>query len=288
MPKPQGSHRPIQAAARPWAGRLRLFLALAMATALAACSSPPPTQVVHAADAAAPEVVLIRLRYSNVYLIRSHHAVLVDAGAPGDAPKILGALKAMGVEPHDLGLILLTHAHGDHAGAAAELHRLTGAPIALGAADAGMAARGRNDDLKTIGFEARLIKPFVDLRYTPFHPDIAIDAPLDLAPWGLSGQARISPGHTPGSVVVRLNDGEVFVGDMLRGGSMGGRIDPTHPHEHYFQADRRTNQRRLAELLAQGAREVYVGHGGPLTRQAIIAAFPDLTSRPIGDPAPKP
>ena len=90
--------------------------------------------------------VLIRIKgaISNCYLLLGDRPVLVDAGAPGDLPQILVALKKHGVELKQLALILLTHGHSDQAGCAAELHRRSGALVALHTADAALARSGQN------------------------------------------------------------------------------------------------------------------------------------------------
>src|SRR5919198_235283 len=63
----------------------------------------------------------------NCYLLRrdgSDRALIVD---PGDeAPKLLGAIEALGVE---LDGILLTHTHFDHVGAVAPIAKATGAEV---------------------------------------------------------------------------------------------------------------------------------------------------------------
>ena len=251
-------------------GPLAALLALSLLS-LPACASPPP-ETIRSADAAGPEVVEIKLPMSNAYLIKSAKPVLIDSGAPKDGPAILAALKAENVDMKN-GLILLTHAHGDHGGAAAELRRATGARIALGAGDAPIAAAGKNDELRPTSFEAEILKHFVDFKFEPFAPDIAISDSLDLSPWGIAGKAVVMPGHTPGSLVIKLNDREVFVGDMMRGGSMGGAVNPTQPHEHYFQPDIRRNQANIRSLIDGGAETFYLGHGGPVRREAVIKEF---------------
>ena len=54
---------------------------------------------------------------------------LIDAGLPNEAPKVLGYLERSGRKPSQVKRIVLTHRHGDHAGAAAELVKATGAEL---------------------------------------------------------------------------------------------------------------------------------------------------------------
>jgi glyoxylase-like metal-dependent hydrolase (beta-lactamase superfamily II) len=90
----------------------------------------------------------IGLPIVNVFLLRGERTVLVDAGAPGDGPAILRAAAALGVAPRDIALILLTHGHVDHFGAAAWLRQATGAPLAAHPGDLATMRSGRNPDLR--------------------------------------------------------------------------------------------------------------------------------------------
>jgi hydroxyacylglutathione hydrolase len=208
-------------------------------------------------------VETIRLRLSNVHLVRGERPVLVDAGAPGDADAIEAALRVRGVDPASVALLILTHAHGDHAGGAGALRRRHGIPIALGRAELPRAAAGRNGPLRTTGLEARLIRPLVDLVFGPFQPDVVVEDELDLAPWGVRGRARVAPAHTDGSLVLELGT-DAIAGDLVRGGWIGGRLAPTRPKPHYFMdhADRTVGE--LRALVAAGAVRLHVGHGGAL------------------------
>src|SRR5471030_1216807 len=62
-------------------------------------------------------------------LVGDDGCVLVDTGLPTSTKKIVAALKAAGRGYGDLKLIVVTHAHVDHAGGAAKLRALNGAPI---------------------------------------------------------------------------------------------------------------------------------------------------------------
>jgi metallo-beta-lactamase class B len=65
--------------------------------------------------------------------------VLVDACCPGDGPRILDNVRALGFEPRDVRALLVTHAHFDHLGGAAHVARETGAAVYVGDADREMA-----------------------------------------------------------------------------------------------------------------------------------------------------
>lgn len=220
------------------------------------------------------EIVQIKLSLSNAFLIKAKRPVLVDAGSPKDLPDIERALEAQGLKLADVALVIPTHGHSDHAGAAAQIRRSSRATIALGKGDVSMAKAGQNDDLKPTSLMGEILKRFtIDPKYEPFVPDIVIDGTLDLAPWGILGKVLTMPGHTPGSVVVILDDGRALVGDMILGGYLGGAVFPGCAGEHYFHADLAANLENIKELLKLSIKTFYLGHGGPVTRESVLKGF---------------
>ncbi len=244
------------------------FVAVTVAFACACASGCAPRVVGRTAEGA--EIVQIPLRLSNAYLIKTRTPVLVDAGTYGDMPELERQLLENGVTMRDLRLVIVTHAHADHAGLAADLRQRTGAQIVLGEGDVAQAERGRNDDLKPTSFVAGLLKPTIPPNFPEFRPDRAVSAPLDLAPWGITGQVVQMPGHTPGSLVVVLSNHAAFVGDQMLGGALGGMLFARTPGEHYYQADAAQNRRNVATLVSQGVETFYLGHGGPVQREDVV------------------
>ncbi len=216
----------------------------------------------------------IPLKLSNAYLIRTRTPILIDTGTLGDLDDLDAALRENGVRTTSLRLVVLTHAHADHAGLAADLHRISGAAIAVGAGDVAQAHDGENDPLRPTGFTGSVLKPFIPTEFPSADADIVVRDPVDLAPWGVSGRIVQMPGHTRGSVVVLLDDKRAFVGDMMLGGSLGGLLFPSSPGEHYYQADPAANRRNIRVLLEQGVTTFFLGHGGPVSRDDVAAAFP--------------
>lgn len=62
--------------------------------------------------------------------------VLIDGALPSSAPLILANIRALGLEPRDIRLILNSHAHFDHSGGLAALQHASGARVAASAASA--------------------------------------------------------------------------------------------------------------------------------------------------------
>jgi glyoxylase-like metal-dependent hydrolase (beta-lactamase superfamily II) len=200
-------------------------------------------------------LIRIKCAISNCYLLLGSRPVLVDTGAPGDLKRILAGLKAGGVEPRDLALILLTHGHSNHAGCAAELRRRTGAQIALHAGDVPLVRTGRNGVIAVQDWLGRVLRPFVDEEFEAFEPDLVFKEGISLEPYGLRGRVLPTPGHTAGSISIVLANGEALIGDVLR----GSLVWPNRSRDHYFCNDPELNQRSIVRLAREGLLRCHPG-----------------------------
>jgi glyoxylase-like metal-dependent hydrolase (beta-lactamase superfamily II) len=220
-------------------------------------------------------IVQVPLRLSNVFVLETRLPILVDSGTVGDREDLDNALADRGISTSAVALVILTHGHADHAGLAAEIQQLGRAKIMLGAGDVPLAAVGHNDELRPTGLTGALLKPFVTTIYAEFTPDIVVHVrdSIDLSPWGIAGHVVAMPGHTPGSLVVLLDDHTAFVGDMIAGGALAGLFFPHSPGEHLYQADPVQNRKNIQTLLDLGVTKFYLGHGGPVVRADVIHAF---------------
>src|ERR1700710_1611233 len=87
-------------------------------------------------------IPILPLNMVNAHLIRTAAGcILVDAGIPGSERKIARVLAKHGLSFNDIKLIIVTHAHTDHAGSAARLRQLSVAPIMAHADDADFYSR---------------------------------------------------------------------------------------------------------------------------------------------------
>lgn len=200
-------------------------------------------------------IVRIKGAISNCYLLLGERPVLVDTGAPGDLKRILSGLKAEGVNPKDLALILLTHGHSDHAGCAAELRRRSGAQIALHVGDAPLVRNGRNGVLAVRDWLGRVLRPYVDEEFEAFEPDLIFRDGFSLEPHGIKARVLATPGHTAGSASVVHASGEAIIGDVLR----GSLLLPNKARLHYFCNDPESNLRSIVRLAREGLLRCHPG-----------------------------
>jgi hydroxyacylglutathione hydrolase len=194
----------------------------------------------------------------NTFILRrdgSDRALIVDPGE--EAPKLLGALDALGVT---LDGILITHTHFDHVGAVAPIAEATGAEV----------------------WVPEIEKPVLAdiMSYVPwpgFGPFDSWDAEhtvmggerLELA--GFEIDVIFTPGHSPGHVTYSIPDeGAIFSGDVLFQGSVG-RVDLPGGDWPTLLESLRT----LVDSLPEDTK-VHPGHMGLTTLGAERASNPFL------------
>lgn len=204
----------------------------------------------------------IGLGVTRAFAIRGERTVLVDTGQPGDGPRILAALERFGIRPSDVSLVVLTHAHVDHYGAVRFLKEATGAPVAVGRADAPFLAPGKSPPMKVGSALGRAMHKLMPVRDMPPElavvPDVFVDEELGLGPWGVDARVIATPGHTAGSLSVLLPTGEALVGDLV----MRSLMVFGTPVIAFFAQDKPESRRSLRTVVDSGARVVVSTHGG--------------------------
>jgi glyoxylase-like metal-dependent hydrolase (beta-lactamase superfamily II) len=216
-------------------------------------------------------------------LVRSDAGcILVDSGIPGSERKIARALARNRLSFNDIKLIIVTHAHTDHAGSAARLRELSRAPILAHSDDADFYSRKAPMTFCPTSRVGRLFlkTPMPHQPYEGFVPDIMMKNgdSLNLLDFGVDGFVRHTAGHTPGSIAVELSSQDALVGDLLASGILIGGIALTgRAIRPPFEDDPHRVARELERLVQRGAKRFYMGHGGPLEVAEVMRHVSSLS-----------
>ena len=200
-----------------------------------------------------PNVYMMeRLSVGNVYLVVSSKGLLlVDSGLAGEADQIVAQMQEKGYALSDLRAIVLTHAHGDHAGNTAELVVRSGAHVK----ERSYVEQNKSTTSTT---PARPYK--VD---RTLHDGDVIEA--------LGGRLGVihSPGHTPGSICLYQPERRIlFCGDVLinKGSIMGKKeVKFCIPLSNVDETQEWESVRKLSMLSVE---VLCFGHGEPVIEGA--------------------
>ncbi len=219
------------------------------------------------------KVLPIGLRIVKSFLIvgDNDELVLVDAGNPGDGDKIAASVREMGYRPEDVSLIVLTHGHRDHAGGIKRLKSLTGAEVLIHREDASVFQDGLEPPVKPRGAKGKFLGLFVSQNdrkadyAAGIESDCLLDDRLNLKAFGIEGEVIHTPGHTPGSLSVVLEDGTAIVGDLV----MGEFLVVGRAALPFFATDPDELKASIDRVLSYGPKTIYPSHGGPYDPEAI-------------------
>jgi glyoxylase-like metal-dependent hydrolase (beta-lactamase superfamily II) len=178
----------------------------------------------------------VDLGFVSAYvLVRGGEAAVVDTGVAGSEGDIEAALGRVGLGWGDVGHVIITHLHSDHAGsAAAVLERAAGAAGYAGAAD-----------IPSIPVPRALVAVADN------------DSVFAL-------QIIATPGHTAGHVCVLDPVAGILVAGDALGTSGGGVVGPNAQ----FTADMPTALESVDRLAALRFETLLVGHGDPIEADA--------------------
>jgi hydroxyacylglutathione hydrolase len=174
----------------------------------------------------------------------TREAMVVD---PGDnLPEILSRLQKHGLTVRQ---IVVTHAHIDHVGGAAQLRKLTGAPVVMNQQDLGLLGM-MEMQAGWLGVPTPQVAP----------PDASAEDGLALGLATLPAQVLHTPGHTPGSICLLFPDQHLLLaGDTLFAGSIGRTDLPGGDGQQIL----RSLRERL--LVLPDTTRVVPGHGPETT-----------------------
>lgn len=217
------------------------------------------------------EIHAIPLGFDTCYVLKADGVVVIDAGQPNKGRHFSRGLAQASIRPDSVGLILLTHAHWDHMGSAAEIRAITGAPLAVHEAEATWVEHGKpplppgiTPWGKVFMSIHRLFMPLIRVPACPVDRRMPDEA-VRLEEFGIPGVAVPTPGHSPGSISIVLETGEAFVGDL----AMNRPPLTLRPRLSILGDAPEVVTRSWARILELGATRIFPAHGPPFDADVI-------------------
>ncbi len=184
---------------------------------------------------------------ANQVLLHGSHPVLVDTGFGSDIVETVTLLRAQGIEPEDLQMVVNTHWHCDHSGGNHHFQRKYGVKTAGHAHEAAII----NQNVPEAHDAHWLVQPI-----EPCTIEIALQAGDVIDTGAHQWQVLHTPGHSPGHISL-YHDGVLVAGDTVHADDVAW-ISLLHGG---WQANIEAMLTTLDKLAALPLTVAYSGHG---------------------------
>lgn len=210
----------------------------------------------------------ITLGMVNAFLIenpKDNSLSLVDTGYKNSADKIFDAVKKAGKDPNDIKRVILTHAHPDHAGSAAEIQKRLHVPVFAHEEDAKIIEQGIGGRMPFVlspGIVNWLIFNLLikngDATIEPLHIDVKLKD-NDLIADDI--QVIHTPGHSAGHIVLLVKSENVLIAGDLCANVMGLALSTVHE-------DKALGIQSILKAATFNFDTAVFGHGNALKKEA--------------------
>ena len=199
----------------------------------------------------------IKCGNGNVYLVsEGDSAILIDTCHEEYRDKILEKCKAKNAR-----LIVLTHGHIDHIQNAAFLSEKLSAPIAMHIADYKLTRNNWSEPMYAHTLLGKIIimmsrRSFEHDKVEPFEPALYLKEGDTLDDYGVSATVIELPGHTKGSIGIKVGDSDIIVGDAL--------MNMVYPSKSPLYGNRAVMEQSATKISSLGDVMIHFGHGKPM------------------------
>lgn len=199
----------------------------------------------------------------NCYIIENGtNGILVDTGKKEFFEKVIEPCKFYNVK-----LIVLTHAHFDHAENAAQISDVLGIPIGMNENDCNLIQSNTNQSLSAANILGKFVlsaslKEFSVRSMPEFKPNVLLHNDDSLSDYGIDAHIISLPGHTDGSIGIDVDNKHLMVGDALM-----NMFFPTVSMLYHNRDNMLESARKISSL---GNRMIYFGHGKPVANKQWI------------------
>ena len=209
------------------------------------------------------EIHRIKCGNGNCYIVENGTSgILVDTGKKEFVNQVIEACKVYHIK-----LIVLTHAHFDHAENAAQISNALGVPIGMNEKDCNLIQSNKNQGLTAEILLGKIVlsaslKDFSKRAMQEFKPDVLLNDGDSLADYGIRASIIALPGHTNGSIGIDVDNKHLIVGDALM-----NMFYPTVSMLFHNKNDMLESAGKISRL---GDRTIYFGHGKPVPNRQWI------------------
>lgn len=210
---------------------------------------------------------------SNSYLLLSENvAVLVDTGKESSYPKLLKNLGGLDFSQKPERILVLSHSHFDHCQNACAFAESFGFNIFVGLAEESCVNQGFTPLPKGTGFVTRFLISIANrylssrFGYRPFSPDVLVDDDVVLFENNPNISLLQTPGHSPGSISIIVDEEIALVGDALFG-VFPNAVFPPYADDPLRLVDSWT------KLLHTKCKLFLPGHGRPISRNLLLKEY---------------
>jgi glyoxylase-like metal-dependent hydrolase (beta-lactamase superfamily II) len=224
----------------------------------------------------------LKMKVTNLYLVPAGTKyLLVDTGYEYERELFVKELAAAVVRLDEIGFVLLTHHHDDHAGLLAQLAEANPSlKVIVSLRGRALLASGKHYHTPGAGYINRPIGLLLALKgrfdkgwthsfppYTARQSDLLIDGETRFEALGIQLPGRIipTPGHSPDHISVVFDDGDCLAGDaaanFLQWAGAAFCVISVDDLEAYYAS--------WQKLIAAGARRIFPSHGLPFGVEAL-------------------
>ncbi len=217
-------------------------------------------------------------KVSSFLIHRPGEAILVDCGKSGSEVRILEKMRSAGLWPGMLKLLILTHAHYDHAGSAKKIKELTGCKVMVHQSEADRLKKGFTTIPAGTRWKAKVLVALARVlawrigKYPGADADLLVKDAFDLQEFGFRGEVIHMPGHTCGSMVVLMDNGALFAGDTLFGVKGKQHFPP-------FAEDLPELVQSWEHISRLPVKTIYPAHGMHFNSESFVAEYDQAKRR---------
>jgi glyoxylase-like metal-dependent hydrolase (beta-lactamase superfamily II) len=212
------------------------------------------------------ETQVIDLRMVNAYLLKlSDGFILIDSGIAPMWKRLERELKNAGCLPGDLTMVLVTHGDMDHSGNCMRLRKKYGTKIAIHPADLAIITDGKPIIREATGLIWKILTRRGNHSSSgnpAFRADFLLQDGQRLDEFGLAAKVIHTPGHTPGSIAILTDDGQLFAGDTIANRRAPALAPLIENKQELLES--------LEKLKQTHAHIIYPGHGKPFSFEELL------------------